>query len=266
MAKIAAEVLEQGEGWRVADVICGSGPDDHPFEERHSAVSIAVVIAGTFQYRTGRHAELMAPGALLLGNPGQSFECGHEHGTGDRCVSFRYAPELFERITGSRARFRVQRLPPSRALAPLVARTCAALAHPLGVSWEELATDLAATAIAHEAGCDAQRVPPNAAARVTRAIRRIERHPDAPLSLQHLASDAALSPYHFLRTFTRLAGATPHQFAMRVRLRNAAVQLTTSGARVIDVALDSGFGDVSNFNRAFRAEFGVSPRAYRRAR
>jgi methylphosphotriester-DNA--protein-cysteine methyltransferase len=32
----------------------------------------------------------------------------------------------------------------------------------------------------------------------------------------------------------------------------------------LDVALDSGFGDLSNFNRAVRAEFGVSPRAYRR--
>jgi AraC-like DNA-binding protein len=34
-------------------------------------------------------------------------------------------------------------------------------------------------------------------------------------------------------------------------------------AKVLDIALDCGFGDVSNFNRTFRAEFGVSPRIYR---
>jgi AraC-like DNA-binding protein len=34
---------------------------------------------------------------------------------------------------------------------------------------------------------------------------------------------------------------------------------------VVDLALDTGFGDVSNFNRAFRAEFGVNPLAYRAA-
>jgi AraC family transcriptional regulator len=39
--------------------------------------------------------------------------------------------------------------------------------------------------------------------------------------------------------------------------------LATEPARILDVALDAGFGDVSNFNRAFRAEFGVSPRFYR---
>jgi len=31
---------------------------------------------------------------------------------------------------------------------------------------------------------------------------------------------------------------------------------------VIDVSLAAGFGDLSNFNAAFRAELGVSPRAY----
>jgi AraC family transcriptional regulator len=41
------------------------------------------------------------------------------------------------------------------------------------------------------------------------------------------------------------------------------VRLTAEPKRVLDVALDSGFGDVSNFNHAFRAEFGVNPRQYR---
>jgi len=52
---------------------------------------------------------------------------------------------------------------------------------------------------------------------------------------------------------------------VRARLRKAALRLAAEPAKVIDIAFDSGFGDVSNFNRSFRAEFGVSPRAYRRA-
>jgi AraC-like DNA-binding protein len=35
-------------------------------------------------------------------------------------------------------------------------------------------------------------------------------------------------------------------------------------SRVIDIALDSGFGDISNFNHAFRAEFNMNPMAHRR--
>jgi AraC-like DNA-binding protein len=96
-------------------------------------------------------------------------------------------------------------------------------------------------------------------------VRAVERHPDAGLTLARLARESGLSPYHFLRTFERLTGLTPHQYVLRARLREAAIRLavTEKRARILDIALDSGFGDVSNFNRSFRAEFGVSPRAYR---
>jgi AraC family transcriptional regulator len=40
--------------------------------------------------------------------------------------------------------------------------------------------------------------------------------------------------------------------------------LSNSDTKIVDVAFESGFGDVSNFNRAFRAEFGVTPTTYRR--
>ena len=78
-----------------------------------------------------------------------------------------------------------------------------------------------------------------------------------------LAREAGLSPYHFLRTFERITGVTPHQYVLRARLREAAIRLVAEPGNVLDIALDCGFGDVSNFNRAFRTEFGVSPRAYR---
>jgi AraC-like DNA-binding protein len=79
-----------------------------------------------------------------------------------------------------------------------------------------------------------------------------------------MAAEAGFSPHHFLRTFEAVAGVTPHQFLVRARLREAAVQLMSGAGKILDVALECGFGDVSNFNRAFHREFGVSPRAWRR--
>jgi AraC family transcriptional regulator len=269
---ITARLLAHGDGWTVEDVVCTSGPHDRPFEERHSHVAIAIVAAGSFQYRATAGRELMTPGSLLLGNPGQYFECEHAHGAGDRCLSFRYAPEYFERLAadagarGGTPAFRVLRLPPWRALSPLVARACAGLAGSGDVPWEELSVQLAAQTLQLVSGLGSDRggAPPGAVARVTRAVRTIERHLDAGLALGSLARDAGLSPYHFLRTFERLTGVTPHQYVLRARLREAAMRLAVEPARVLDIALDCGFGDVSNFNRAFRTEFGVSPRVYRR--
>ena len=266
-----ARVLAHGDGWTVEDVVCTSGPQDRSFEEQHSQVRIAIVAAGTFQYRSDAGRELMTPGSLLLGTPGRYFECGHEHGAGDRCLSFGYAPAYFERIAADagnrgRADFAMRRLPPLRDLSPLIARACTGLTGHLDVPWEELSVQLAAQTVqlSRHLVPDRTAAPPGAAARVTHAVRAIERRPDARLALGSLAREAGLSPFHFLRTFERLTGLTPHQFVLRVRLREAAIRLAVEPGKVLDIALDCGFGDVSNFNRAFRAEFGVSPRAYRR--
>ena len=262
-------IVARGDGWTVADVICTSGPQDRSFEEQHGCYAIAVVVGGTFQYRSTLGGGLMTPGALMLGNPGQCYECGHEHGRGDRCVAFWYEPGYFERIAGdvgprgARLSFRVPRLPALRRFSPLVARAAAGITGS-DVAWEELGVRLAISAAAVDGGsARVDAVPPNAAARVTRAVRMIERHSDAGLTLTVLARDAGLSPYHFLRTFERLTGATPHQYILRVRLRDAALRLTDAPGKIVDVALDCGFGDVSNFNRAFRAEFGITPGNWR---
>jgi AraC-like DNA-binding protein len=61
-----------------------------------------------------------------------------------------------------------------------------------------------------------------------------------------------------------LTGITPHQYVRRARLRDAAAQLVVNGEKVLDIVYDCGFGDVSNFNHAFRSEFGVSPKNFRR--
>lgn len=269
--------LAGGEGWRVGDIVCTSGPGDRPYEERHARFTIAMVTAGTFQYRSAAGRELMTPGSLMLGNPGQSFECGHEHGAGDRCLSFHYDPDYFERLAtdaaarrgppsahGTGTGFRALRLPPLREMSTWVARSQAALTGSIGVSWEELAVQMAALAVRLACGFTPGTgdAPAAAIARVTRTVRRIERDPGQDLSLSVLAREARLSPYHFLRTFRRLTGVTPHQYVRRARLRVAALRLAADAGRVIDVAFGSGFGDVSNFNHAFRSEFGVSPRAH----
>lgn len=270
----SARRIAHGNGCTVSDIVCTSGPQDRPFEERHTGFSIAIVAAGSFQYRSAAGHELMTPGSLLLGNAGQCFECGHQHGRGDRSLSFGYAPDYFERVAadagtrGPRPDFRMLRLPPLRALSTLVVRALAGLAGSADVPWEELSLQLAAQAV--QLGAGSLRSPSDpaasAVARVTRAVRLIERHPETALTLCSLGREAGLSPYHFLRTFVRLTGETPHQYVRRARLREAAMRLADEPARVLDIALDCGFGDVSNFNHAFRTEFGVSPRIFRQQR
>jgi AraC family transcriptional regulator len=263
--------IAAGEGWRVADVICTCGPDDRSYEERHTDFAIAVVVTGSFQCRSPLGRAVMMPGSLMLGNAGQCFECGHEQGEGDRCVSFWLAPDYFDQLAADAGlrrtsrRFATARIPPLRPLSLLVTRAAIGAAHAGLTAWEEVGVSLAAAALRLSSTLPAHswRVPPNAERRVIEAVGRINRHPAEPWTLGSLARTARLSPYHFLRTFDRLTGVTPHQYVMRTRLRHATMRLIREPGRVLDVALDCGFGDVSNFNRAFRTEFGVNPRRFR---
>ena len=274
---LEARTLASGDGWTVEDVVCTRGPQDPRFEEQHDTFAIAIVTSGTFQYRSSgsNRDEVMTPGSVLLGSPGQCFECGHEHGAGDRCLAFHFSADYFDRLVagGGATRktlqaFQSSKLSPIRMLSPIIADACAALSGSSDVAWEELGVRLSARALQLDAVSqrDGQVSSPAAVASVSESVRSIEKRSTADLTVVRLAREAGLSPFHYLRTFESVTGTTPHQFMLRTRLRSAAVRLATGDGKVVDVAFESGFGDVSNFNRAFRAEFGVSPTTYRRRR
>ena len=214
----------------------------------------------------------MVPGSLLLGNAGHCFECGHEHGEGDRCISFHYTSEYFEelaagiRLSSRALEFTVPRLPPNRGTSALVARATVGLCQPDLVDWEALSIEIAGASfeLANDLPLELRKIPAQAEARISKVLRSMEERLSEPLSLDDLAAETRISRYHFLRVFRRLTGLTPHQYLLRLRLREAAVRVTTEEARVIAIAIDSGFEDISNFNRNFRDEFGCSPRAYNR--
>src|SRR5262249_55234894 len=199
----------------VHDVVCTAGPFDRPFEERRDWVCIAVVKQGTFQYRTSHGRATLAPGAILLGNAGQCFECSHEHGSGDHCLSLHFAPDYFERIIaaipGERLPFEVPRLPPSPSLIPFI--VAAESAEHDAMEMEEIACKWAGGVVRRRSG-----PPPAATARskhderrVSEAARRIEADPSEPMTLVTLARQAGTSPFHFLRVFRSVTGVTPHQ-------------------------------------------------------
>lgn len=263
-----SRVLASGPGWSVSDVACDAGPRDRPFAEQHHAACIAAVTQGTFQYRSTQGSAVLAPGAVLLGNEGACFECGHEHGTGDRCLAFHFEAAHLEAIAAAmpgarQTEFVVPRLPPLPLLMPLIAAAEAACDD--GAELEELALRLAgavgmALGDVHRAGHPPTRRDER---RVTDALRRIADEAHEQVTLTDLAREAAMSPYHFLRTFREVVGVTPYQYVLRTRLHRAAVLLRRSSAPISTIAFDAGFNDLSTFNRRFRRLMGSSPRAYR---
>jgi AraC family transcriptional regulator len=267
---LTSRLLACGTGWRVEDVVCTAGPHDRPFEERHDGVCIAAVTHGTFRYRSTLGSAVLAPGALLLGNDCHCFECSHDHGVGDRCLSFQFAPEFLETVVGvipgaRRMSFTVPRLPPNAALLPIVAAAEIARDDGDAGGLEEAALRVAGAASCAFADSKGRDPAPKSRdeKRIGAVLRRIEAQADESLSVSELARGAAMSPYHFLRTFRAVVGMTPHQFILHTRLNRAAVRLRRTSESVSAIAFAAGFGDLSTFNRRFQRIVGQSPSAYR---
>jgi AraC-like DNA-binding protein len=267
-------VIVQGPGWRISAFTCHAGPEDRPFEERHDLVSVSAVIAGSFQYHAETGRALLYPGAFLLGNAGTCFACGHAHGRGDRCVSFQFAPETFAEIAataagGARFRFATGMIPaaPEMMSAAVQAERAGLGGVMSNMATEELAIGMAERAAALTSGHRARHASPSARdeKRISAALRHIEDHADEPLDLDALAHIAAMSKYHFLRSFRSLTGVTPYRYLLGLRLRRAALALTATTRPVAAIALEAGFGDISTFNAHFRRAFGRTPSALRRA-
>ena len=265
----AGEIIDRpvaaGDGWRVNDVVCSCGPTDYEAEERSSTTGIALLLSGSFVAHNAYGTSLLSEGSLFLVEAGRCFVCSHRHGEGDRCLSFQFTPDIFARIAhdaGAKPAFAHNRLPPLRALSNLTARARMAMDKPQAM--EEIAFELAGAAAAL-AGRERSANAVQHHGRVAPVLRYMAEHSAAPHTVAGLARLAKLSPYHFLRSFKAVTGVTPHQWLLRARLRDAAEKLAVTKAPVTEIALDVGFEDLSNFTRTFRAEFGASPRAFRKA-
>ncbi len=94
-------------------------------------------------------------------------------------------------------------------------------------------------------------------------IRFITEHFTEDLTVETLSDRAGLSPYHFIRSFKKTTGYTPHEYIIRTRLSHARFLLNSSSLSIKDICYSSGFLNESVFCTAFKKEEGVSPTQYR---
>jgi AraC-like DNA-binding protein len=96
-----------------------------------------------------------------------------------------------------------------------------------------------------------------------RALVAMTATPKDPHSLDSLAALAGMSRSRFAYHFAKAYGRSPMDYLQSVRLKAAARLLRSSDMLVKSIAAAVGFASRSHFSRAFRAEFGIDPTAYR---
>jgi AraC family transcriptional regulator, melibiose operon regulatory protein len=83
------------------------------------------------------------------------------------------------------------------------------------------------------------------------------------MRVSDIAEHAGLHPNYGMSLFRRTFGVSLMDYLMQHRISHAQRLLATTDAKILDVALDSGFGSVSRFYAAFSSVCRQSPKQYR---
>lgn len=101
---------------------------------------------------------------------------------------------------------------------------------------------------------------------IDEVIQYIHKHLDEPLSLAHIAQQAAYSPYHFTRIFKEKTGLSPHYYVSSLRLQKAKELLLTTNLPVRDIGFEIGQQSLGTFTTRFTERVGMTPGQFRNSR
>lgn len=99
---------------------------------------------------------------------------------------------------------------------------------------------------------------------IGKAIGYIEDHITEPISVDDIAGNVHISPFYFQKGFSLLCGYTVAEYIRKRRLALAGLELISTNAKVIDVALKYGYDSPDSFAKAFTRFHGITPAMVRR--
>ncbi len=98
------------------------------------------------------------------------------------------------------------------------------------------------------------------AARLEYVLEYIDTHPGETADVEFLSALASISPFHFHRVMSSYLGESVSAYVRRRALERAALRMLLDGTSVTASGALAGYSSSSAFARAFRRQFGLSPR------
>jgi AraC-like DNA-binding protein len=230
----------------------------------HEEFQILVVLDGCLRLTVSGQEHVVAPPAICLVNPLQ-VHAGGAQGWGWECRNFYVSQKISARLMGADDR--------CASVFPKTQVHDVALAHRLAAAHERACADVERSGALSEALAILFRryavsAPPGDAERMHPGVQMALLHLRAryvePIRIQTLARMSGLSRFHFLRTFARAIGMTPHAYQNQLRLALAVRRLRES-APAAQAAAECGFYDQSHLMRVLRRSHGLTPALLKRA-
>ena len=99
--------------------------------------------------------------------------------------------------------------------------------------------------------------------RLRRIAEFIDAHLSEDLTVETLANEACLSPFHFARAFKAATGTAPHRYLTDRRIEHAKSLIAEGCLPLVEIADVCGFSSQAHLTRWFKRIVGTTPGAYR---
>ena len=104
----------------------------------------------------------------------------------------------------------------------------------------------------------------NYAKSLKQIISYISANYSSHINVEMLSEMASLSVGHFTRVFSMFTSVTPMQYVINIRLDRASKLLLETNKKLLNISMETGFNNLSYFNRAFKSHFSCTPSQYRK--
>lgn len=94
---------------------------------------------------------------------------------------------------------------------------------------------------------------------IRQVLRELEARPEHAWTLKELSEQAHLSASRFSSLFAQVVGTSPMDYLIQLRLSRAVELIESTDRKIIDIASECGFRNLSNFNRLFKQHIGKLP-------
>lgn len=240
-------------------------PEREVREHAHEDAHFVLLRAGAY-VSSAAGAPAVAAMPMLVYNPPGTVHRDRFRGEGGRFFALSCDAELLAHVEADGGSQRLQtqgaRVMPhdALALAQRVRRECADWDAASPILAESLALQLLAFTLPGSSP-----VPDGTPSWLRDARELIEDRWGEDVGVREIARCVGVHPVHLARRFRERFGVGPGDYLRATRVARAADLLRRSSLPIGDIALRCGFGDASQFSKAFLRLRGVSPRAYRAA-
>lgn len=255
-------ILHRGPGFALGVFRCR--PDDPRWTQENSIGDDNHVVfpRRAVLIRRARGDVVADPNVAVLYDAGETYRRTAVDPQGDECSYAEVDADLLRQMAGGVSpRFPRPSVPVDARVYALQWATIATLAG--NYDRDRLATDeQVLTLLGHvvRLAFDTGGEPPrDAAAIVTKAKRVLAERLGEPLSVEQVAREVPVSPYHLIRLFRRETGMTLHLYRTHLRLRASLDRLARQDEPIGAIARSLGFSSHSHFTDRFTSVFGITP-------